>query len=265
MTTAYEHGVRELWIVNVGDLKGAEYPLSYFMELAYDYEKWSRPNQVRDFAETWIEKQFGSRISPEQKEQMLRLLDGWTRWSAARRPEAMNPQIYHPCHYREGDRVWEEVNGLMELAEQLHAGMPAECLAAYESILYYPCMAGLNLILMQIEAGKNAHLAARGSLAANAYGERVKDRIGQDARYVEAYHRMLEGKWNHMMDSAHTGFRNWDDRDWRFPVIQQVIPVRGGKIAVGFRDSEEYHWEATGRTMRRYAMMILPERIQKRF
>ena len=241
MTTAYEHGVRELWIVNVGDLKGAEYPLSYFMELAYDYEKWSRPNQVRDFAETWIEKQFGSRISPEQKEQMLRLLDGWTRWSAARRPEAMNPQIYHPCHYREGDRVWEEVNGLMELAEQLHAGMPADCLAAYESILYYPCMAGLNLILMQIEAGKNAHLAARGSLAANAYGERVKDRIGQDARYVDAYHRMLEGKWNHMMDSAHTGFRNWDDRDWRFPVIQQVIPVRGGKIAVGFRDSEEYH------------------------
>lgn len=241
MTTAYEHGVRELWIVNVGDLKGAEYPLSYFMELAYDYEKWSQPNQIKDFVEAWIGKQFGGRISCEQSRQLLWLLDGWTRWSAARRPEAMNPQIYHPCHYGEGDRVWEEVNGLMELAGELHAAMPAECLPAYESIIYYPCMATLNLVLMQIEAGKNAHLAARGSLAANLYGESVKERIKLDAQYVDAYHKMLGGKWNHMMDSAHTGFRNWDDRDWRFPVVQQVIPVRGGKIAVGFRDGEEYH------------------------
>lgn len=35
MTEAYAYGVRELWIVNVGDLKFQEYPLNYFMEMAY--------------------------------------------------------------------------------------------------------------------------------------------------------------------------------------------------------------------------------------
>ena len=44
MTVAYEHGIREVWMVNVGDLKGNEFPLSYFMELAYDYEKWGGSN-----------------------------------------------------------------------------------------------------------------------------------------------------------------------------------------------------------------------------
>lgn len=38
MTEAYEYGVRELWIVNVGDVKFQEFPLNYFMDLAYDFE-----------------------------------------------------------------------------------------------------------------------------------------------------------------------------------------------------------------------------------
>ena len=37
---AYDYGIRELWIVNVGDLKPMELPLSYFMDLAYDYDTW---------------------------------------------------------------------------------------------------------------------------------------------------------------------------------------------------------------------------------
>ena len=40
MTEAYAYGVRELWIVNVGDLKFQEYPLNYFMEMAYDFDTW---------------------------------------------------------------------------------------------------------------------------------------------------------------------------------------------------------------------------------
>lgn len=79
MTQAYEYGVRELWIVNVGDVKGAEYPLCYFMDLAYDYETYSQPNQTEAYAKTWIEQQFGSRLNPEDKEALFVLLDGFTK------------------------------------------------------------------------------------------------------------------------------------------------------------------------------------------
>lgn len=241
MTMAYEHGVRELWIVNVGDIKGVEYPLTYFMALAYDYEAWSRPNQVEVFIKAWIEQQFGCETSDKQKDQLFCLIEGWTRWSAARRPEAMNPEVYHPCHYREGDRVWTEVNGLMKLAEELRKTLPESCIDAYESMLYYPASATLNLVLMHVEAGVNAHFAKRGSLRANIYAESVKKRSRMDACYVDAYHKILDGKWNHMMDSAHTGFRNWDDNDWTYPTVQQVIPIPGPKLTVGFRGSEAYH------------------------
>lgn len=46
---------------------------------------------------------------------------------------------------------------------------------------------------------------------------------------------MENGKWVHMMDSAHTGFRNWDDNDWTYPQIRMVNPIPRGKIVVSFR------------------------------
>ena len=45
MTAAYEFGVRDIWVVNVGDLKFQEYPLSFFMDLAYDYQTWGADNK----------------------------------------------------------------------------------------------------------------------------------------------------------------------------------------------------------------------------
>lgn len=241
MTQAYAYGVRELWIVNVGDLKGVEYPLCYFMDLAYDYETYSQKNKTEAYVKTWIEQQFGNRLDREDKQDLFVLLDGYTKWNAARRPEAMAPNIYHPCHFREGERVWKEVHDLMDTAERLKDHMPEECKNAYGSMIYYPAMASLNLVLMHIEAGWNAFYAEQGNMAANVYAARVKQRAVKDRQYVQAYHALADGKWNHMMDSAHTGFRSWDAHNWTYPTVQEVIPLPMAKMMVGFRGKEAYH------------------------
>jgi hypothetical protein len=72
LTMAYEYGIREMWIVNVGDIKGNEYPLSFFMDLAYDYTKWgiSRLDSAAEYTKQWITVQFGNAISSSQKTQI---------------------------------------------------------------------------------------------------------------------------------------------------------------------------------------------------
>jgi len=40
MCLAYDYGVRDVWILNVGDLKGNEVSLKQFLDLAYDYDQW---------------------------------------------------------------------------------------------------------------------------------------------------------------------------------------------------------------------------------
>lgn len=252
MTQAYEFGVREMWVVNVGDLKSVEYPLCYFMELAYDYETWGSGalNKTETYVKQWIDKQFGNRLTTEQKEKMFMVLEGYTKWNGVRTPEAMRSDIYHPIHFREGERVFKDVREIMDVAEALKQELSGEALLAYDSMIYYQAMASLNLVLMYLEAGLNKELAKRGCVYANVYGERVKKRILDDSRLVEEYHQMNDGKWNHCMSSYHTGFRGWDDKDWTYPTVESVVPIPAGKIVVSFRGSEEYHlgvhWQDKG-------------------
>lgn len=36
MTTAYDSGIQKLWVLNVGDIKPAEYQIELFMDMAWD-------------------------------------------------------------------------------------------------------------------------------------------------------------------------------------------------------------------------------------
>lgn len=53
MHLAYERGGNRLWVVNVGDMKGNEVPLQYFMDYAWNPERWPierLPEWERSFA-----------------------------------------------------------------------------------------------------------------------------------------------------------------------------------------------------------------------
>ncbi len=241
MTMAYEYGVRSMWIVNVGDIKGNEYPLSYFMNLAYDYDTWgvSNKNSVGEFTEQWIGRQFAG-VDASGREKLHRVLDSYMRLTSMRLPESLNENVYR-CEFHENERVWEEIQSVEKTAASLHEELPPSAIPAYESMIYYPAMASLNILAMNLAAGRNVELAGRGVLAANREAACMEERIRLDRFYVGQFHAMLDGKWNHMMDSAHTGFRNWDDNDWLYPRAQTVYPIPGGKIVVSFRGNGAYH------------------------
>ena len=59
---AYDFGVRELWMVNVGDIATQEFPLSFFLDMAYDFDRWgSRAlNCTQEYTRKWVRQQFGS-------------------------------------------------------------------------------------------------------------------------------------------------------------------------------------------------------------
>lgn len=249
MSRAWEAGVREMWIVNVGDIKGVEYPLNYFMDLAYDIDRWGAGNldSSAAYAKRWMDVQFGERLSAVQKQEILTVLEGFSKWNALRRPEAMSPKIYHPFHYNEAERVWIEISDLLARADVLKETLPEDCQAAYRSMVYYPAAASMNNIMINLEAGWNAALAMRGCVSANRYRDAIRSRIQKDSDLIAAFHAFKGGKWNHMMDSAHSCFRSWDDHDWTWPSIHEVVPFQKGKICAAFRGDSRYslgeHWQ----------------------
>jgi len=247
LTMAYEHGIREMWIVNTGDIKGNEYPLSFFMNLAYDYDRWgiSDLKNAEKFTKEWIEMQFAL-ATDEQKEKIQTILDDYTRLTTIRIPESLNEKVYQN-NYHEIQRMNQYIKETEEKTKTLREQLPKELLSPYDSMVYYPVMASLNILSLNLAAGMNLELGKRGVLAANEFLPVIAQKVALDQSYVSQFHTFLNGKWNHMMDSAHTGFRGWDDNDWTYPQAQMVYPIPCGKIVISFRGDNSYnlgyHWQ----------------------
>lgn len=54
----------DIWILNVGDLKFLETPLEYFMQLAYDSDRWPL-GTASEFLRYTAERDFGERHAAE--------------------------------------------------------------------------------------------------------------------------------------------------------------------------------------------------------
>ncbi|MDO5337659.1 MAG: glycosyl hydrolase 115 family protein [Eubacteriales bacterium] len=241
MTAAYEHGIRDVWMVNVGDLKGNEFPLSYFMELAYDYETWGSmaPNKTGEFTEKWMEAQFGGRITKAQRCELCDVLTKGTALIGRRRPEALRPDTYHPIHYREADRVLEETKDILKKLKSLERELAQSCLPAFYSMVYDPLKKGMNLIQMQIYAGKNAHYARQGKKIANVYGEKLAACIVKDRSLTKQSMERQNGKWYGMGTGSHVGFCKWNEDGCRYPVRMYVEPFERPRLVVSRADGEQ--------------------------
>ena len=240
MTLAYEHGIKDVWMVNVGDLKGNEFPLSYFMALAYDFDRWgsTAPNQTRMFTEQWLGIQFGSVISKRQCKELEEVLTKGTELISRCRPEALGTETYHPYHYGEADKVLQDTEILREKLDRLEQELPAESLPAFYSMIYDNLTKGINLIQMQIYAGKNHHYARQGKKYANYFGEKLSECIRQDQTLTDLAMKRWNGKWYGMGMGSHVGFRKWNEDGCRYPVRMYVEPFGKHRLMVSRADDD---------------------------
>ncbi len=239
MGEVYEYGVRDVWIVNVGDLKFHETSLAYFLALAYDYEKWGYPNpdSYRQYTAQWAAATFPE-ASAQLQEQIGDVMTSYIRVNGLRRPEALHAGIYHPCHYGETERMLDEAERVEKLSSLVLEELPQGEKDAYYSMIHFPAMASMNLLKMHLYAGKNHRYAAQGRVAANEYGRLVKECIEMDRAYAREWAAFRNGKWSGMEMEAHIGFTRWNEDDSRMPVTMEVTPVAVPRMSVSRADEE---------------------------
>lgn len=239
MTMAYDYGIKDVWIVNVGDLKFNEVPLSYFLSLAYDFEKWGTkaPNSSGDFTRELIRGTFPT-VSETMREKMAYVLKNYIAMNGLRRPESLHAGIYHPCNYLETDRMLEWAKDIEGMNEEIYVALDEVQQEAYYSLIYYPAKASTNLLKMHLYAGKNAHYAAQGKTIANDYSNQVSECIQVDKQLIEDFSIFKNGKWNSMQLAQHIGFVKWNEDNYRYPIRMQVEPAYKPRMTVSRKDDE---------------------------
>lgn len=248
MSMAYDFGVRELWMVNVGDIATQEFPLSFFLDMAYDFDRWgSRAlNCTQEYTRKWVRQQFGS-VEEETQDTIADILEQYTKIIHRRRPEALNPETYHPVQEKESSRIFEEAEQLLKKLQDVYETiekMNPQNLSAFIALVYYPAFGTMNLVKMQILAGWNHYYANLGAVCANDYVDEVERCMEQDRKAVEMYHQMDQGRWYGMGMSQHIGFTHWNEDECRNPVVMRVIPLKKRSILVA-ADGTAQHAEGS--------------------
>lgn len=253
MTSAWEFGVRELWIVNVGDICTNEFPLAYFLDLAYDFGKWGTDavGSTRRYTREWVDAQFGHALDRGRRDDMAWALEEYSRIAHMRRPEAMGPNVYHAFNYREAERMLARVGEVERRVEALRAVMPKESMPVFYQQVYFPAMGNMNVQRLQLLAGKNMAYAQNGRVEANAIVGEMEKCLQFDVGLEKEFHAIADGKWYGLGLSEHVGFRNWIEEECSYPLQVSFKPANKPRVVVsvpgGSEHSQGGQW--TGKTL----------------
>ena len=206
LTLAYENGIDRLWILNVGDLKPMEYPISQFMDIAWNPHKYA-VNQITDHTRDWCAQQFGE----EQANEAARLLNLICKYNGRCTPEMLDKNTYS---LENGE--WQEVvNQYLKIeadALRQYNSLPAAYHDAYRQIILFPIEVMSNLHQMYFAQAQNHALYKQGNPKANVWADECERFFKRDSLICDYYnHKMSGGKWNGMMTQKHIGYTSWND------------------------------------------------------
>jgi len=205
MNLAYEYGIDKLWILNVGDLKPMEYPIDLFLSMAWDPKAFNAGN-FREHTLEFCKTAFGA----ENGAKAQAILEQYLRYNGRVTPELMNFMTYN-LHSGEFKEVVNEYKALELDAMSLFGKIAPEYKDAFHQLLLYPVQSMSNIYEMYYAQAKNLYLASLGDMECNYWADKVEECFVRDSLLTIDYHSIKGGKWNHLMDQTHIGYRIWQE------------------------------------------------------
>ena len=215
LTTAYEYGVDDAWMFNVGDLKPMELPLSYVMDMAYDFDTYGTAAAEdtdetvtwEEYTENWVKQQFAaqSTLTEADYKAIADILTDYTHLNGNRKPEQQQNNTYSLTAYNEAQETLAFAQKLGEAADkylEIFKGTPLY--DAYYQLVYYTGKESATVNQVLIYWGLNRFYAGANSALANVYADKVDEMLANDRSYTAEYNRLgpdLNGrnKWYRMM------------------------------------------------------------------
>ena len=237
MNLTYSHCVDRIWILNVGDLKPMEFPISFFLEMAWDPTKFNSQNLLQ-FTEDWCAEQFGENYAKES----ARIINLYTKYNHRVTPELLNDKTYSLENYNEFENVRNDYCDLALDALRLYNLIPNEYKDAFDQLVLFPTNASSNLYEMYYAVAKNHKLAVTNNPEANYWADVAKECYDRDSLLTLHYNQQIAGgKWNHTMDQIHIGYTYWQQPEYRqMPKVIRVKDPVEFQSEMIFQESDGY-------------------------
>lgn len=242
LTKAYEYGVRNLWVVNVGDLKPCEFPLSYFMDLAFDYETYKEINKVTEYTEKWVNNNFGSYCDEKTCTEIAQIISEYTSMNGDIRPEALQENSLSFSEEHEAQNEIKRAEMIITMTEMVSKKIPLEAKDCFFALVRFPALASANLRKMVISAGLQKLYAKRKVNYAFELAAKVEQCIETDKMLHQIYNeQMADGKWKYMMSSKHVSFKKWNDEGSDYPKGKKITLPQKPSLVLSVQGSDKLY------------------------
>ena len=237
---AYQSGIDRIWIINVGDLKPKEMPISFIMDYAWTAPNF-RPGDEQAWLQRWTQRTLPCLTKADANE-CADIIAKYSKLNLMRKPEVQYPGIFNHEEMLHIGSQWKQ---LVLRCEALKERIPAEAQDAFYQLVYYPAVASANLAEIYNAATMGDSLT-------------IELLMEKDRQLTEHYHKGIAGgKWDGMMSDNHIGYTQWS------------IPNRNrNPLTLGFRvnydlsaskDTKEYTIPAYQFTHKDEGWIFLPD------
>ena len=199
MKLAYDRGIQKMWVLNVGDIKPAEYQIELFLDMAWNIDEVNEIG-VTAHLKSWLEREFGS----NRAEELLPAMEAHYQLSYIRKPEFMGntrEEERDPKYKVIKDLPWSEqaiserlrsYTVLSDVVERMESNIPADRQDAYFQLVKYPVQAAAQMNRKILTAQLARHSKADWKQSDAAFDSIVS--------LTQQYNSLQNGKWNRMMD-----------------------------------------------------------------
>lgn len=275
----YDYGVDKLWILNVGDLKPMEYPVTLFLDMAWNPKRYTADNLL-EHPRGFCARQFGE----EQADEAARILNLYSKYNGRVTPEMLDRHTYN-IETGEWKQVADEYRKLEADALRQYLSLPQEYHDAYKQLILFPVQAMANLYEMYYAQAMNHKLYKENNPQANFWADKVVQTFKFDSLLCDDYNNVMSGgKWKNMMAQKHIGYTSWND-NFRANIMPEVFRIENperqkggyvftGKYGVVSMEAEHYFeanpsasadWQVIpylGRTLSGVALMPYTEGVE---
>ena len=236
MNLTYQHGVDKIWVVNVGDLKPMEYPISFFLDMAWNPDQFNTDNLLQH-TEQWCAQQFGEKYAKES----ARIINLYTKYNRRVTPELLNEKTYSLENYNEFETVVNDYRNLVIDAMRVYYLIPDTYKDAFDQLVVFPVNACSNLYEMYYAVAKNRFYVDQKDIQANYWANKAKECFERDSLLTLHYNNdIANGKWPHMMDQVRIGYTTWQQPDRSImPKVEYIMQTAQYKEKV-FEEADGY-------------------------
>ena len=246
----YDYGVDKLWVLNVGDLKPMEYPITLFLDMAWNPKQYTASNLL-EHPKKFCAATFGE----DQAEEAARILNLYCKYAGRVTAEMLDRKTYN-LETGEWKKVSDEFIKLEAEALRQYITLAPEYHDAYKQLILFPVQAMANLYEMYYAQAMNHKLYAENNPEANEWADVVERTFQRDKELCDDYnHNIAGGKWNGMMIQKHIGYTSWNDnfRENILPKTNRIdtaTQTAGGYVFTGENGyvamEAEHFFEQTG-------------------